>query len=309
MGFFRDLFSGKKRKATKNAGTAQPVEKPIGDITLFEYDYIGSIGADSHTYTLKKDEDKWTFTFSGMQYSEYGEVQKEAGPEVIAALKEACERNGVGAWDGFNESNPEVLDGDGFSFTMRFADGTRLRAGGSNAYPKGYFAFLNEMNGILAPLREEVLAEKRKEIIANFKGGEFEGGLFNFIQKGSAGSDSYFAMIFKQGTRTSNCEIRVKTAEYSNLPGGELKIMKTVPDEVLHLSEIDEIIKKYNLIEWYDYDKAAKDYNNSEWFQISLGYGETSINACGTEHPKHYDAFRKAFLAVLKKIIDEAKDL
>lgn len=43
-------------------------------------------------------------------------------------------------WDGFHRTSRDMLDGDSFSLTMRFADGTSLSASGSNAYPEGYQA-------------------------------------------------------------------------------------------------------------------------------------------------------------------------
>ena len=41
-------------------------------------------------------------------------------------------------WDGFRQTASDVLDGDSFSLTLRFADGTEIAAFGSNAYPESY---------------------------------------------------------------------------------------------------------------------------------------------------------------------------
>jgi len=313
MGFFKKLIektTGKNGQTGLRGTTGNENAEPnTSGIIAFEYSYIGSIGADSHDYSVKMSGEDCVFSFEGMQYRKYSDLEMKVDPSVFNRLGEIYEKYEVACWDGFNASDSDVLDGDGFSLRINFADGARLRAHGSNAFPKNYREFVNDMRKILDPFRVEVLEKGRQELIKKGLTGEFEGGIFNFIQKGRAGSDSYFAMIFKQDTRKSNCEIRVKTPEYSNLPERELRIFKTVPDEMLHLDEIDALVKKYNLIEWYDYDKAAEDYNNAEWFQIDLGYGDDGISACGTEHPKNYDAFRRDFLKILKKIISEVQGL
>ena len=314
MGFIEKILSkltGKSVRTggnTENNGNENAVINKSGMI-LFEYDYYGSIGGDSHGYKLENVDGNCVFSFSGMQYKAYGDLKEQTDPSVFDRLEGLLAQCGVEKWNGFSKSDPNVLDGDGFSLKIGYADGSVINAHGSNAYPKGYWDFLKGMSEILDPLREEVREAGKKKIIAEGIKGAFEGGMFNFIRKGTAGSDSYSAMLFKQDVRKSNCEIRIKTEEYSNLPDRELRIYKSVPDEYLHLDEIDALVKKYSLIEWYDYDKAAKDYNNAEWFQVEFCYEDININACGTEHPRDYDRFRKEFLKILEKIVAGVKDL
>ena len=58
----------------------------------------------------------------------------------VEALRELIDENDLWSWNGFQESNSYVLDGDSFGLSASFADGTKLSAWGSNAYPKGYSA-------------------------------------------------------------------------------------------------------------------------------------------------------------------------
>jgi hypothetical protein len=314
MGFLKKIIS-------KLTGRNNSPEGPVGNrgdkdaaanksgMILFEYDYHGSIGADSHSYKLEMADGNCVFSFWGMQYEAYGDLSNRVDASVFDRLAGLCEQNGVEKWNGFSMSDPYVCDGDGFSLQIGYSDGGKINAGGTNAYPENYGNFINGMREILDPLRDELLETGRQKIIKKGIEGAFTGGMFNFIQKGTAGSDSYFAMLFKQKERRYNCEIRIKTKEYRELPDKELRICKEVPDGYLHLDEIDALVKKYNLIEWYDYDKAAKDYNNAEWFQVEFCYEGTYINACGTEHPANYDRFRKDFLKILSRIVTEVKDL
>ncbi len=61
----------------------------------------------------------------------------------LAGLVHAC---GVSKWDGFNGSDPRVLDGTMFSFEAELSDGSKVRASGSNAFPKYYKTFWRSLS-------------------------------------------------------------------------------------------------------------------------------------------------------------------
>ena len=45
------------------------------------------------------------------------------------------------SWDGYNESNDEMLDGMGFSLFVQMADGTSITASGDNCFPENFQEF------------------------------------------------------------------------------------------------------------------------------------------------------------------------
>ena len=59
-------------------------------------------------------------------------------PSLAEELIRFVDECGMKRWDGFHGSNPYVLDGEGFSLTMEFADGTTVYASGENSFPDGY---------------------------------------------------------------------------------------------------------------------------------------------------------------------------
>ena len=67
----------------------------------------------------------------------------------VAALERAVEDYGLERWDGFDESEPDVLDGEGFWLEIRLTDGTSIRARGDNAFPEGYFEAMGTIQDIL----------------------------------------------------------------------------------------------------------------------------------------------------------------
>ena len=76
------------------------------------------------------------------------EISGDAGLyEEIAAM---AGRYGVESWDGFRESDPDVLDGEGFLFHAVLSDGRVVEASGSNAFPDGFRKMRSELEAILA---------------------------------------------------------------------------------------------------------------------------------------------------------------
>lgn len=56
-------------------------------------------------------------------------------------LKALVEKHGAKSWDGFSESDPNVLDGDAFSLSITCADKTSISAHGYMSYPEGFGEF------------------------------------------------------------------------------------------------------------------------------------------------------------------------
>ncbi len=69
--------------------------------------------------------------------------------EEVDALYAVIEKYDVVSWDGFSESEPGVLDGEGFWLEFALTDGTTVRASGDNAFPPHYFDAINELFDIL----------------------------------------------------------------------------------------------------------------------------------------------------------------
>ena len=60
------------------------------------------------------------------------------GKSEYSNLAAKLDKLGVASWDGFSESDPNVMDGSSFSLEIELADGKRITAHGTNAYPKGF---------------------------------------------------------------------------------------------------------------------------------------------------------------------------
>ena len=80
-------------------------------------------------------------------------------PETLAAeLIEVIADNDADNWRGVYETEYIVLDGEGFSLEMDFADGVSVQASGDNAFPDRYFSFQSAVLDILKREKMAVLA-------------------------------------------------------------------------------------------------------------------------------------------------------
>ena len=95
---------------------------------------------------------RWTYWDSDKQ-EEIEEKQiireMEAGQDMYDQIAAEAGKYGAASWDGFSESDPNVLDGETFRFEAELEDGTMLHAYGSNAFPDGYRAMVKYLEDIM----------------------------------------------------------------------------------------------------------------------------------------------------------------
>lgn len=90
---------------------------------------------------------RYTVMYSGGEDRRRLEQRAETDCDEIIALLNDC---AVLKWDGFYGKNPpSVLDGTMFSFRAEINDGRKIRASGSNNFPKHYRDFTNALYDIL----------------------------------------------------------------------------------------------------------------------------------------------------------------
>ena len=75
--------------------------------------------------------------------------------ETADALMRIIDEYDVPRWDGFDESEENVLDGEGFWLEIALTDGTRITARGENACPENYFPAISRMQETLDAMPPE----------------------------------------------------------------------------------------------------------------------------------------------------------
>lgn len=101
-------------------------ERTIAKIYIFRM-----IEGGVATYMITMDEGRY-------------HVSIDEGPEqpistdVVDELMNVIDTYDVAAWDGFEEADYSVEDGENFRLEIRFTDGTGILASGDNAFPDNY---------------------------------------------------------------------------------------------------------------------------------------------------------------------------
>ena len=293
-------------KGTNGLGK-KAVDNESGVNTFF-YSYNGSIGGDSYSYSVVEKDGKHYLEYESMLYGDYDTLTMELDEAFLDQLTALYKEHRLAEWDGYNKYATHVMDGDGFSLNISFGDGASMSAHGSNCYPERYGEFCQQMEALFAPLRDELLEEARQQKIEEGFPGNLDFILAVFKQKGASGSDSYDILISEPGVREKNFDVEILSESGEFLEPGSYRFYTAMDAALIDFAGVQELINKYDLIQWYNYDEAAEDYNNSEWFQISFGFDDgKTLNACGTKHPENYDAFRKEFLELVVKMTENAE--
>ena len=133
----------------------------IKDTKHFYYSYsVGDYKDASYAYELDlQEEGKYIMSYKADEVSDEDKLTKEVDEEIVKELEHILTDNKVYKWNGFHESDKNVLDGDGFSFIYRRVDKEEISASGYEMYPTGY---INLKNDIIA-LYKKVFEENKSE--------------------------------------------------------------------------------------------------------------------------------------------------
>ena len=94
------------------------------------------------TYSIITLQDRYSASVDGEDY-------RSIDDDIVDALYDVVEKYDLYRWDGFDEYEDGVLDGESFRLEIDFSDGTSIWASGDNAFPEDYFPVMGEVQEIL----------------------------------------------------------------------------------------------------------------------------------------------------------------
>ena len=137
--------------AEQNSVGAEQVE--IMDIQELFFAKQESYVPAVSSYTLTRAEAGTRVTLGLGDSEEKYVCMEDTG--LLDRAKEILEKNKVGMWNGFHETDPMVLDGSGFSLGVIFTDGTKISASGTNCFPENYASFCSQLGDLVASAIEQ----------------------------------------------------------------------------------------------------------------------------------------------------------
>lgn len=144
------FFVFRKRLAAKPSKTALRFKKLI----LHEH----GCTAEENEYELLKTENgvrisnyfgNWWDAGEGVHSRKNCLAKRRGGSQQLYnELAELLGSLGVASWNGFDETNPHVCDGGGFSLEIELENGETIFARGMNAYPPHYQELVSRLQGL-----------------------------------------------------------------------------------------------------------------------------------------------------------------
>ena len=281
----------------------KPTAAPYVEVTDFEsFSYSNTnymSMEDTYEYTITNNGGAYSLKITSFVYDDDESFVTEIPLTEVAALIDAMNNCKVTTWDGFDEVDKYVLDGGGFSMGLTLPDGKRISVHGSNAYPNDFGSFHSTVSSLFDKYRiqynydrlpKTLESDNISSIFANFKQdgtSEHSEYKFHFMKELFEDRNNVEAMIFDQ-----TGEFVKAMNSSSDTYSGNFKKAN------LDFSNIQSIVREYDLPALNGYDKAADDYANEEWFQIEISYDSGEhISFYGTKKPEHYDEFRNALIS------------
>ena len=115
-------------------------------VESFSYETIGTAMGSEASFTIVHEGNSYTVT----QSSGGGQTIRTAHVErkIMVQATDILRAHDALSWNGFEKSNPLVMDGSSFILSIAFDDGTNISARGTNSYPKGLSAAVREIQSL-----------------------------------------------------------------------------------------------------------------------------------------------------------------
>ncbi|MBR3208929.1 MAG: hypothetical protein IKF82_01540 [Bacilli bacterium] len=125
LGFY--LFKHRKK----------PVQ--ISELKNMHFSYSTSVMMNaSVSYDLRYESSEYIATIKPNLVADNEAISVKISRDEVLMIEEVLKKYEVSKWDGFNQSDNNVLDGNSFSFSAELVSGERIGASGYMKYPKNY---------------------------------------------------------------------------------------------------------------------------------------------------------------------------
>ena len=127
--------------------------KKIENITYLRLTYTAGYAMNAYTvYEINLKEDKYIAIIKPYGEPEENTREYELPKEKVKELEKTLSNLKVAGWDGFHGNDKYVLDGDSFSFSLRYGDNESISASGYMSWPENYgdvISYISEMLNVL----------------------------------------------------------------------------------------------------------------------------------------------------------------
>lgn len=105
------------------------------------YHYSGTAIGDIYSYYIYKENDKVKLKVDIMNINSENPDIVVLNEKILDEIMKLIIKHKVIKMDGYNKSNPNVLDGDSFAVSIKLSNNKEISFSGSNCAPKGFHEF------------------------------------------------------------------------------------------------------------------------------------------------------------------------
>ncbi len=133
----------------------------IEGIRSFSYSYSQNNTMYGYcSYSITKTDDGYEAYVKQMDVPDDESPRFPVDQETVDILVELLNKHKVSGWDGFNKSDKNVLDGNGFELNIHMTeDDDGISAHGYMKYPDGYSGFRDDMDSFFDRIMNEAMAD------------------------------------------------------------------------------------------------------------------------------------------------------
>lgn len=125
----------------------KPVE--IENIKYLHFGYSTGTMINAYvSYDLSYKDGKYIVKIKPNGKSEEEVKEIEITKKEVKKIEEIVEKYEVYKWDGFNKSDPNVLDGNSFNMSITLKEGKIISASGYMKYPNNYREVKDELDDL-----------------------------------------------------------------------------------------------------------------------------------------------------------------
>ena len=128
----------------------------INEIKHMHFSYSTGTMINSYvTYELTFKDGKYIAKIKPNGISTEETQEKEITKKQVKQIENILKKYEVNKWNGFDKSDPNVLDGNSFHISISFKDGLNISASGYMKYPKNYREATSELDNIFMKMYTE----------------------------------------------------------------------------------------------------------------------------------------------------------
>ena len=230
-------------------------------------------------YEVNYKDDKYMASIKLNNKSEDERLEIELDNETVNKILGVLVKNNVTSWDKFSKRDKNVLDGNGFSFSLRTQEGKEINASGYMKWPDNYGDVRGELDAIFTEIYEANYIEGLTYLYLSYSNGYEVNS--NTIYKIKKDNDKYTLTVKPYGKADEEEETIEVDSEF--------------------IKNVEIILTRYGVSTWDGFREYDKNVLDGDSFSFDINYKDKKVNASGYESwPNNFGNLKKD----LKELIE-----